>query len=723
LDKEQLSDIVDAIANRSTWENDLRRWYTARHRGPGRQRKPYPGAPDLHFPLCDSLIQRTKPFYVQQLYMSENIASFRPLFEQQMEETEQLQAWYDYQLKQHSNFEEEIYSGIDQMLVSGRAVVGLYWDEDDKRLGFYNINPLYFVVPDQVDDLDRDAVWCLHIENITVAQYKANKLYNQKEEFVKKITGAEGADASQRSNYETKKAYREGLTYAQKDRILVWHLYTREGSSILAETVSPALPPDGDPIRESFSLPYDKGCFKKGAYPFFSLRYEVKDKGWNAPRGVIEQALPYENSLSATWNAKHEWMDFACRPVFETTQPMANSGNIKMAPGDTLPFGIKMNEAPPAPIDFSAEMQSIRATAEYLVQIPDVGGSAHLSGKEGYGGEKATATQIQAIVGQSNQSNDLHGRIFKMDMGKGLDKAWAILTQYANQNLQYFVGKTSSKINPQVLDGNYEIELNVSADSWNKEAQTQRAAAMLQMFGNSPYADAGVITKTAMDGFSPGLSRDAYRDPGTKQQDETERQNEELVLILNNFSASVKPFDDDKSHLLAIDQFIPVRMQEVQSGQEKPPTPQQAQALSQHIQGHLQALSTKKDPLAEKEVQNFAPILQMLDQVSQSPQGAAGANDVAQSPSAPMANGAAEGAPAQNQDKPSAVANALANLMKSGASVSVDEVNAALVNMGLPPLAQGVAPTTQALNATKAVAEAIAPPQKNVQAPKAPKAS
>ena len=35
--------------------------------------------------------------------------------------------------------------------------------------------------------------------------------------------------------------------------------------------------------------------------------------------------------------------------------------------------------------------------------------------------------QINAIVGLSNQANDLHGRLFKMDMGKGLDMAWSIL--------------------------------------------------------------------------------------------------------------------------------------------------------------------------------------------------------------------------------------------------------------------------------------------------------
>src|SRR6266403_174342 len=182
MDKSQQDDVLKAIRHRVSWENELRIWYAARHRGLRRQRKPYPGAPDMHFPLCDSLIGRTKPFYVQQLYMSENIASFRPLFQQDDELTEQLQAWYDYQLKQHSNFEEEIYSGIDQMLFSGRGVMGVSWDQEHKRLQFNDINPLYFVVPEQIDDLQRDAAWVLHIENITVAQYKANPLFNQDEE-------------------------------------------------------------------------------------------------------------------------------------------------------------------------------------------------------------------------------------------------------------------------------------------------------------------------------------------------------------------------------------------------------------------------------------------------------------------------------------------------------------------------------------------------------------
>lgn len=253
----------------------------------------------------------------------------------------------------------------------------------------------------------------------------------------------------------------------------------------------------------------------------------------------------------------------------------------------------------------------------------------------------------------------------------------------------------------------------------------QRSAALLQLFAANPNVDPAVITKEALDGFRPGLSRDAFRDSGERQKTEVERQNEEIVMMLNNFSVSVKPFDDDKAHLVgSLLPFFPVRMQEIQSGKAPPPTPEQAQAFMQHIQGHLQQLAQKRDPAARQIAQQFSPVLQLLGSVaSQPPQNVvpmAGANGVAQPPPGLMANGPTGGAPAngQNQDKPSAVANALANLMKSGAQISVNDVNAALVNMGLPPLAQSIAPTKPHLDAAKAVAEAMNPPipQNNVQA-------
>ena len=240
----------------------------------------------------------------------------------------------------------------------------------------------------------------------------------------------------------------------------------------------------------------------------------------------------------------------------------------------------------------------------------------------------------------------------------------------------------------------------------------QKAAAAMQMFQGNPYCKQGPLTNKVMNWMQAGLARDLYQDPGEAQQLEAERQNEEIVQMLNNLSVSVKPFDDDKAHLMALAQFGQGRMQEVQQGTEQPPKPLQAQALLQHTQQHLQALQQKKDPMAKQAVKQMAPFMQILSMVAQQPPQS-GANGVAQPPPQPMANGLNGGASDSSQDKPSAVANALANLMKSGAQVSTDDVHAALLKMGLPPLAQSVAPTAQHLNTAKAVADAIAPPQKN----------
>jgi hypothetical protein len=78
----------------------------------------------------------------------------------------------------------------------------------------------------------------------------------------------------------------------------------------------------------------------------------------------------------------------------------------------------------------------------------------------------------------------------------------------------------------------------------------------------------------------------------------------------------------------------------------------------------------------------------------------------------PMGAPPAQGAPGGQQNQAPQVAQALASLMKAGAHVDVTDVNAALVKMGLPPLAHEVAPPSQSLNVAKAVADAAKPEPK-----------
>src|SRR6266404_5494058 len=96
-------EIQDALTARISWANRQTTFYKVRHQGLRRINKPYPNAADLHFPLVDSLIEKMKPFYFQQLYATEQFASFVSLRSQPAEITSEVANWFDYRLKQKTN--------------------------------------------------------------------------------------------------------------------------------------------------------------------------------------------------------------------------------------------------------------------------------------------------------------------------------------------------------------------------------------------------------------------------------------------------------------------------------------------------------------------------------------------------------------------------------------------------------------------------------------------
>jgi len=79
-----------------------------RHAGLRRKFKPWPNAADLHYPLADSIINKLKPFYFQQIFASELIAHFTPWSDVKSEQKPDAMSammWFDYQMRQNSNME------------------------------------------------------------------------------------------------------------------------------------------------------------------------------------------------------------------------------------------------------------------------------------------------------------------------------------------------------------------------------------------------------------------------------------------------------------------------------------------------------------------------------------------------------------------------------------------------------------------------------------------
>lgn len=682
---EHAEDIFDALKDRSTWEMRQETWYKMRHTGLRRINPPYPGAADLHFPLIDALMERMKPFYYKQLFATDQFASFVSLRTQPADTTSQVASWFDYRLKQKTNFQRKVLTSIDAMLLAGRAPIKIYWDFKLKQLCFCAIAPTYFIIPADCDDI-QEAPWVVHVMLMSVDDYKANPAFRQDADFIEKIKGNTTSEAGVYglgNQYDTIKR-REGITFTKTDnQIILWEKYCKEKGKVYFETYSPQCLEEKECVRPRQYLPYDHAM-----YPFCSFRSEIKDEGWYSPRGIAEIIAGFEDSLCRQWNFKHDYMDFVNKPLFKNTAGIGNTGVINVLPGSSLPQGLDVVQMPSPPISFDQEMQMTRALAEYRMAIPDLGATEHLQAKPGSRGD-TTATQIEAIIGQSGLSDDMRSRVFRLDCVDIYKMCFSLYKQYDSQSLIYVLYDTVGQVPPDALHGEYEIMPNGAADSWNKPAQLQKAAARLQLLGNSPFWKRNELEKNFVEIDDPRLIKRAYTDPGIEHADQMEQQAQEISIMLLGFPATVKPADDDKAHLQSVQGYVDAEL-----AQQKPISSKVARLLLGHIQAHMQGLDQKKDPNLNAVRQQMKPLIDYLEQMAQLDQQETPDNVVPmQQPQEPptvtdLSKVEVDKSKIQSDRVSDAVkvADAVSNLIKSGVEVTEADVNKVLTDLGLPPI-------------------------------------
>jgi hypothetical protein len=328
---------------------------------------------------------------------------------------------------------------------------------------------------------------------------------------------------------------------------------------------------------------------------------------------------PFETSMCKLWNGKHECMDFYNKPMFQSDSVVANADNLRWGPGDILPKGLTAVTFPQPPFSFDTEMQNTRAIAEYRLGIPDLGAQQHLVGTP-RGGEKPTATQINAIVGQSGMSTDIRARVFKLAMGVGYQMGWSILLQYDRSNLDYINDGIVMRVDEQAMHAEYLIFPSGSGDSWNRAAQLQKGMARFTMYKGDPYIAQGPLRKNVLELDDPRLVKQLYLEPEQEQADSMEEQAVEISVMLLGFPASVEPADNDFAHLMSMEGFIKQRFATGEAF-----TPAQARMLLQHAQEHTAQMDAKKDPRSAQLAAQLAPLAYELIKIAsadQVPQGA-----------------------------------------------------------------------------------------------------
>jgi hypothetical protein len=605
-------EILEAVSARSTWENRQAIWYKMRHDGLRRVNKPFPGAADMHFPLGDMLIEKLKPFYLSQLYAGDTVASFTSSKPEALAHQNAAALWFDYQLKQKSNFEDEIAIAVDKMLNCGTIPVKVFWDASAERLRYETINPIHLIVPPHTGRI-AEADWLVHVQHYSKHAYKRVRGFDSTPETMRAICdGAGSSDAATGTSgaYDQAKNQREGITKTTtKGQIIVWEVYTRdENNRWHVRTYSPAAP--SRLLRDDFILPYNQGVFAESVPPppFFEMTVERKDRGYYDPRGIMERIAPFEASLCKDWNTAKDYQTLTCTPVFSAENGTANTQNLRMRPGEILPFKVQAVTMPGAPVDIDKAMMGTRAVAEQLIAAPDFGTGSQQQGKD-----NKTAREVSLIASVMGQASDMRTRQFRRELALGLSMGWAILKQYAKQRRDYRNGVGAFElIDEAAFAGDYVVELNGSGDNWNRTMVIQKAQARFQMFKGDPFINQEELRRDLLNADDPRLTKRLLVNAGTQQAMQTEDQAQEITVMLLGFPAEVRETDDDVAHIQSVAGFLQRRVQ-----QNEPLTGEQLALLAQHVGTHAAKLRETNADRWKQVAGQIEPFVRQIQQAAQ----------------------------------------------------------------------------------------------------------
>ena len=559
MSNEIYDSVLDDIKNRSRWETRQGVWYQMRNDGLRRKVKPWPNAADMHFPLIDTTINKLKPAFFQQAMGLDVLATFVPMRSQLAGFTTAAEHWFSYKLHEKSNYATEVMSWIDHMLVSGHSVMKTYWNPDEKRVEFQAVDPMYIIVPPWTKDI-RSADRITQVMPMSLETYKRAGIYDDSKSVTDRIKSGKIEDEGIIDTLKYDKEIREGITHSMdEDQVIVWEVYSHdEDGKWIMECFSPQAP--DIPLRKTMEVPFDHGN-----PPFSSCKYEITDGGWFSPRGVCEILSQFEASLTKVWNEKMDASTLFNKPLFRAERDLPNSVNLRLNPGQILPFGIQPVQMPSTPLDFDKEMMQTQSIAEQRVTVPDYGIMADR--------DRRTATEIESVNAQAQQNMDLRLRLFRQALGDLFRQSWSLLLQFDKKSLQYRFLEDSLTVDPKALHDEYQLEPRGGMDMVSKVMLLNKAMQRKQLFVNSPWINQVELDKSILELEDPSLIPRLVQDPNEKEGNEVTDEKKIIPALLIGEQIPVQQGQDYRVRIGVLMQFLE---KSSQNGMQFSPQAQQA---------------------------------------------------------------------------------------------------------------------------------------------------
>lgn len=584
---------LQALRDRGQWEDKQRLYYRMRHEGVRRVAPPFQGAADMHYPLIDGAVDRMKPMYWGQLFASRRLADFVGMTQALRPVQESAADFFDYVVKEETQFASELMSACDTMLVRQRGVLKVFWDGIKQEIVCESVDPLFIIMPASAVDFD-DADFFVHVKQMSLGEYIRDRRYTlNDEETLRKIKGVRRVDM-ETDLQRQEKVEREGITWTtDEDTVLIWELWEKTAGGWTIYEYSPNAP--------ELALRPPRGCASKykgkPVQPFVSLVCELKDKGWYSPRGISERLAMFEAAMTKQWNSKMDFLEYV-KPMFvnDGSGSVPNNYAVRFRFGEVLPRGVTIAQTHQVPFAFDQEMTSERMIAEQYIQLPEAG-LAPDPARGSKQGERVTAKQVGFHEQLVTAATNMRGWIFRLGLAEVYWRIWALILQYRAQETAYFIADDLQVLPAQALSDQYRIKPAGALNAWNREADKQAAYARLEVFRGDPLIDQDRLTQDALGADDARLVHRLFLPSGQRQKDEYEDEAIEIgALLERGFPASARP---NEMHEVRIKCLLD-RLQML-GATGAPVDPVARQRMHEHLAVHLQFLQ-QQNPAAAKQI-------------------------------------------------------------------------------------------------------------------------
>lgn len=572
---------LEALKDRTPWEKklarcEMQRFCLDRSRV---NNNPWPRASNVRFPLSDTIIDQKKPFLYKVLHSAEHVASFKALVSVNMEFSLGCEAYFDFHVRELTNFEREVQYALDNGLQDGETYFKVMWSTKKQCCVYLRIDPLFIITPSNCEELE-ESPWVTHVIELDASTVlKRFKDVPDIEGFVKRNKGkqAESGDNEEReeSRYE-----REGITSSHKNMIVLWerHYMDDDGNRRII-TTSPT--ESGFDLKDDRPYPY-VFADKFEEYMIFQYRREIVTKDLHSSRGIPELVQEGEFVLTSAWRTWQNWATLAGNPVYEAPNGIpGNVQNLTLVPGKVHPFALRLIQQPPPPIDWQEQIAFTRGVYERRAATPDFG-----VGQGNSQNDSRTATEVNKITNMQSLNVELETGNWKAFMRKVFKASWALIVQYKPNSLTYFLDNELKTLPKDALNNDYQIVVSGSADAIDKEFLMNKTIALIKLNQGNINANMSELTKHLFEIATPGQVQRFWMDTQQRQMTNMLKAADDVSIILST-GVEVKPQPNDDFMTNALTAFS-ILNNKAKTGQ--PLTPVQVQLVTGYIAANREAL-------------------------------------------------------------------------------------------------------------------------------------